>query len=73
VYTGKAGLLDPGSDIADLDVVIGMDRLIPDEIRRSLDQVREEALRQKQRGNLLALRASVQGEVFTLDLPGTDR
>ena len=55
VYTGKAGLLDPGIDIADLDVVIGMDRLNPEEIRRSLDQVREETLRQKQKGNLLAL------------------
>jgi ApbE superfamily uncharacterized protein (UPF0280 family) len=73
IYTGKAGILDPNSDIADLDVVIGMDQLSPDEVRRSLDQVREEALRQKQKGNLLALRASVQGEFFSLDLPGTGR
>ncbi|MDR2134549.1 MAG: hypothetical protein LBP27_05520 [Treponema sp.] len=72
IYTGKAGILDPGSDIADLEVVIGMDRLSSEEVRRSLDQVRDEALRQKQRGNLLALRASVQGEIFTLDLPGTN-
>jgi ApbE superfamily uncharacterized protein (UPF0280 family) len=69
VYTGRAGDLDPGSDIADLEVVIGMDQLNPEEIRRSLEQVRGEALRQKQRGNLLALRASVQGEVFTMDIP----
>jgi ApbE superfamily uncharacterized protein (UPF0280 family) len=71
VFTGKAGILDPGSDIADLEVVIGMDPLHAEEVERSLDQVRREALRQKQRGNLLALRASVQGKVFTLNIPGT--
>jgi ApbE superfamily uncharacterized protein (UPF0280 family) len=62
VFTRRAGDLDPDSDIRDLEVVTAVDPLTEDEINRSLEQIRQEALRQKQLGNLLALRASVQGK-----------
>jgi len=69
VFTQKAGVLDPDSDIKDLEVVIGKDILTKEEVQRSLEQVRREALRQMRKGNLLGLRASVETESFSLNIP----
>jgi ApbE superfamily uncharacterized protein (UPF0280 family) len=69
VFTEKAGILDPASDIKDLEVVIGKDTLTNEEVKRSLEQVREEALRQMQMGNLLSLQVSVESMLFSLNIP----
>jgi len=69
VFTQKAGVLDPDSDIKDLEVVIGKDTLTREEVERSLDQVRREAIRQMEAGNLLGLQASVESKLFSLNIP----
>jgi ApbE superfamily uncharacterized protein (UPF0280 family) len=69
VYTQKAGVIDPESDIKDLEVVIGKDTLTEEEAGQSLDQVQKEALRQMRMGNLLGLRMSVESRFFSLNIP----
>lgn len=61
VHTCLAGELEPESDIAGLTVVTQVDPLEEDEIRRGLEQVCREALRQRERGNLLFAAADIQG------------
>lgn len=60
VQTCLAGDLDPQSDIAGLQIVCGTQTLEPEEVRRGLEQVRQEAQRQRERGNLLYVAADVQ-------------
>lgn len=60
VQTCLAGDLDPQSDIAGLRIVCGTQTLEPEEVRRGLEQIRQEAQRQRDRGNLLYVAADVQ-------------
>lgn len=62
VFTCPAGELEPESDIADLTVVRAVDRLEDGELRQGLEQVRQEAERQRQKGNLLFAAADIQGK-----------
>ncbi len=62
VHTLPAGVIDPGSDIADLSVVTGTDVLEEGEVLQGLEQIRREGERQISRGNLLCLAADVQGK-----------
>ncbi len=61
VHICLAGELEPESDIAGLTVVTGVDSLEEHEVRQGLEQVRREALRQLERGNLLFAAADIQG------------
>lgn len=67
VLTTKAGVLDPLSDIGDLEVVIGVDRLTDLEVQMACENLLAEARRQQARGNLTAMRARIQDQ--KLDLP----
>ena len=61
VHICLAGELEPESDIAGLTVVTGVDSLEEHEVRQGLEQVRREALRLLERGNLLFAAADIQG------------
>ncbi|MCI8328263.1 MAG: UPF0280 family protein [Oscillibacter sp.] len=61
VHTCLAGEVEPESDIAGLEIVRWTDPLEEGEIRQGLEQIRQEALRQLERGNLLFAAADIQG------------
>ncbi|MEY8387556.1 hypothetical protein AALC17_09725 [Oscillospiraceae bacterium 38-13] len=61
VHTCLAGDVEPESDIAALRIVQAVEPLLEEEIRQGLRQVRQEALRQCEKGNLLFAAADVQG------------
>lgn len=61
VITDRAGNLQSDSDIADLEVVVRVDQLTPEEVLRSLDQIKKESLRQYKLGNLQTVYADVGG------------
>lgn len=61
VHTCLAGELEPQSDIAGLRVVRQVEPLEEAELRQGLEQVRREAQRQTERGNLLYAAADIQG------------
>lgn len=62
-----AGELDSDSDIADQQVVVGVDPLTEAEKEQALDQVMKEAKLQFGKGNLLACIATVQGRTAVFD------
>lgn len=66
----RASEIDPDSDIADLDVVIGVGPLTEAERRRALGQVIDEARCQYERGGMRACIATVQGQTETYDPEG---
>ncbi|MEA4892322.1 MAG: hypothetical protein VB085_07140 [Peptococcaceae bacterium] len=68
VLTTKAGALDPLSDISDLEVVVGVDRLTDREVQLACENLLTEARRQQAKGNLSAMRARIQDQ--RIDLPG---
>jgi len=72
VFVEKAGVLDPESDIRDLTVVIGKDTLTGEEIKRSLEQIRGEALLQMRKGNLIGFLASVESRSISLNIAETN-
>lgn len=61
VHTCLAGDLEPESDIAGLTIVRQVEPLEEAEIRQGLEQIRQEARRQYERGNLLYAAADIQG------------
>lgn len=61
VHTCLAGELEPDSDIASLRIVHQVDPLEAAEIQQGLEQVRQEALRQLEHGNLAYVAADIQG------------
>ena len=67
VHTVLAGELDSDSDIADQQVVVGVDPLTEAEKEQALDQVMKEAKLQFGKGNLLAFIATVQGRTAVFD------
>ena len=67
VHTVLAGELDSDSDIADQQVVVGVDPLTEAEKEQALDQVMKEAKLQFGKGNLLACIATVQGRTAVFD------
>lgn len=67
VHTQLAGTIDPDSDIADLQVVTGLESLSGEEKTRALEQVMAEAELQFQTGSLLACIATVQGSTTFYD------
>lgn len=67
VHTVLAGELDSDSDIADQQVVVGVDPLTEAEKEQALDQVMKEAKLQYGKGNLLACIATVQGCTAVFD------
>lgn len=69
VHTCLAGELEPESDIADLRIVCQVEQLEPEETRRSLEQVRREALRQLEWGNLISVAADIQGRQLWVPEP----
>lgn len=69
VHTCLAGELEPESDIADLRIVCQVEQLEPEETRRSLEQVRREALRQLEWGNLISVAADIQGRQLSVPEP----
>ena len=62
VHTCLAGDIEPESDIASLRIVTAVEPLLPEERKRALAQVRQEAARQAGRGNLVRVFADIQGE-----------
>lgn len=76
VHRVPAAQLDPDSDIADQQVVVGVDALTEEERERALGQMLAEAERQYQKGGLLACIATVQGKTICFDpkeiLPGSE-
>lgn len=62
VHTCLAGDIEPESDIASLRIVTAVEPLLPEERKRALAQVRQEAARQAERGNLVRVFADIQGE-----------
>lgn len=69
VHTCLAGELEPESDIADLRIVCQVEQLEPEETRRSLEQVRREALRQLEWGNLISVAADIQSRQLWVPEP----
>lgn len=69
VLTTKAGNVDPNSDIKDLDIVFGVTELSGKEIKQAFKQVKEEALRQKKKGNLVAVCARIQDQLMDFQMP----
>lgn len=67
VHTVLAGELDSDSDIADQQVVVGLDPLTEGEKEQAIDQVMKEAKLQYGKGNLLACIATVQGRTAVFD------
>jgi len=61
VIINLAGSIQPDSDIADLEVVTRVGQLTQEEVIRSLDQIKNECLRQFQLENLQAVYADVGG------------
>lgn len=59
-----AKTLDPNTDIPLLLVTVGVDSLGPEEIKRSLQQVEEQAKEQFNKGNIYAAVAHLQGQVM---------
>ncbi len=68
VSVAKAGQVDPGSDIKDLDVVIGVNKLDGREVKQALNQVKREAVRQKKKGNLIAACCRVQETMLDYEM-----
>ena len=62
VHTCLAGDIEPESDIASLRIVTAVEPLLPEERKHALAQVRQEAARQAERGNLVRVFADIQGE-----------
>ena len=62
VHTCLAGDIEPESDIASLRIVTAVEPLLPEERKRALAQVRQEAARQAEHGNLVRVFADIQGE-----------
>ncbi len=71
VQTKKAGEIAPDSDIKDLDVVVGVGKLNRKEVKQALKQIEQEAVRQKRRGNLIAMCARVQNRMLDFEMPRT--
>lgn len=69
VLTLKAGQVDPGSDISDLDVVVSVGELKSKEVKQALKQIEREAARQKKKGTLMAACARVQNRMMDFDMP----
>lgn len=67
VHTVLAAELDKDSDIADQQVVVQVDSLTEHEKDQALNQVMAEAVRQYQKGSLIACIATVQGKTVSLD------
>lgn len=67
VHTIIAAELDPDSDIADQEVVIGLDVLTEEEKSMSLRQIMRESKVQYERGGLRAVLATVQGTNAVFD------
>lgn len=73
VHTCLAGEVEPESDIAGLEIVRWADPLEEGEIRQGLEQVRREALRQLERGNLLFAAADIQGRRLWVPEPEQEK
>lgn len=67
VITDRAGNLQPDSDIADLEVVTRVGLLTPEEVFRSLCQIKKESQRQYKLGNLKTVYADVGGVAIQWD------
>ena len=65
----KAIHLAPDTDIPDLEVTVSVDKLSTKEAKQALKQVKDEALRQKKKGNLIALCARVQNQLLDFQMP----
>lgn len=65
----KAIHLEPHTDIPDLEVTVSVDKLSSKDVKQALKQVKEEAVRQKKKGNLIALCARVQDQLMDFQMP----
>lgn len=72
VITTKAGNINPMTDIKDLSIVVGVDKLTAKEEKQAIKNIEEEARRQKSKGNLMALCARIQDQSLEINMPGKD-